>query len=45
MNYKNFNDYELLDYIYSCNEDANEILLYKYRPLIVNIAKKMLKFC
>ena len=45
MNYKNFNDYELLDYIYSCNEDANEILLYKYRPLIVSIAKKMLKYC
>ncbi len=45
MNYKNFNDYELLEYIYSCNEDANEILLYKYRPLIVNIAKKMLKYC
>ena len=45
MNYKNFNDYELLDYIYSCNEDANEILLYKFRPLIVSIAKKMLKYC
>ena len=45
MNYKNFNDYELLEYIYSCNEDANEILIYKYRPLIVNIAKKLLKYC
>ncbi len=45
MNYKNFNDYELLEYIYSCNEDANEILLYKYRPLIVSVAKKMLKYC
>lgn len=45
MNYKNFNDYELLDYIYSCNEDANEILLYKYRPLIVNVAKQLLKYC
>lgn len=40
MNYKDFNDFELLDYIYGQNEDANEILLYKYRPLIVNIAKK-----
>ena len=28
MNYKNFNDYELLDQIYSCNEDVNEILIY-----------------
>ena len=45
MNYKNFNDYELLDYIYSCNEDANEILLYKYRPLIVSTAQKLFKYC
>jgi len=45
MNYKEFNDYELLDYIYSCNEDANEILIYKYRPLIVNIAQKFIKYC
>lgn len=45
MNYKDFNDFELLDNIYSLNEDANEILLYKYRPLIVNIAKKMIKYC
>lgn len=45
MNYKNFNDYELLDQIYSCNEDANEILLYKYRPLIVNLAKKFISYC
>lgn len=45
MNYKNFNDYELLEYIYSCNEDANEILIYKYRPLTVNLAKKLIKYC
>lgn len=45
MNYKNFNDYEILDQIYSCNEDANEILLYKYRPLIVNLAKKFIPYC
>lgn len=44
MNYKDFNDYELLDQIYSCNEDADEILLYKYRPLIVSEAKKLLKY-
>ena len=44
MNYKEFNDYELLEYIHSCNEDANEILLYKYRPLIVSIATKMIKY-
>ncbi|MEG2311124.1 MAG: sigma-70 family RNA polymerase sigma factor [Bacilli bacterium] len=45
MNYKNFNDYELLDYVHGCNEDANEILLYKYRPLIVNIANRFIKYC
>lgn len=44
MNYKDFNDYELLDQIYSCSEDANEILLYKYRPLIVSEAKKYIKY-
>lgn len=45
MNYKEFNDYEVLDQVYSCNEDANEVLLYKYRPLIVNIAKKLIPYC
>ena len=45
MNYKDFNDYELLEHIYSCNEDANEILIYKYRPLTVNLAKKLIKYC
>ncbi len=45
MNYKDFNDYELLDHIYSCNEDANEILIYKYRPLTINLAKKLIKYC
>lgn len=45
MNYKEFNDYELLDHIHSCNEDANEIMIYKYRPLTVNLAKKLIKYC
>ncbi len=45
MNYKEYNDYELLDYIHSCNEEANEILIYKYRPLTISIAKKMLSYC
>lgn len=44
MNYKEFNDYELLEQIYGCSEDANEILLYKYRPLIVSEAKKYIKY-
>ena len=45
MNYKEFNDYELIDQIHSCNEDANEILIYKYRPLIVSVAQKLIKYC
>ena len=45
MNYKDFNDYELLDHIYCCDEDANEIMIYKYRPLTVNLAKKLIKYC
>jgi len=45
MNYKEFNDYEILDQVYSCNEDANEVLLYKYRPLIINLAKKFIPYC
>ena len=45
MNYKDFNDYELLDHIYSCDEDANEIMIYKYRPLTINLAKKLIKYC
>lgn len=45
MNYKKINDYELLDQIHSCSEDANEIILYKYRPLIINVAKKMITYC
>jgi len=44
MNYKEFNDYELLEQIHECSEDANEILLYKYRPLIVSEAKKYIKY-
>lgn len=43
MNYKDFNDFELLDYIYSNNEDASEIMLYKYRPLIVKVASEFIK--
>lgn len=45
MEYSDFNDYELLDYIAEGNEDANNILLEKYQPLISNIASQMLKYC
>lgn len=41
MEYRNFNDYELLSYIGEANEEAVEILYKKYEPLITSIAKKM----
>lgn len=45
MEYKDFNDYELLDYIAEGNEDANNIIIKKYEPLIIKIAIKMLPYC
>lgn len=45
MNYKDYNDYELLSYIAEGNEDANNILIKKYEPLINKIAVKMLPYC
>ena len=45
MDYKDFNDYELLDYIAEGNEDANNIIIKKYEPLINKIAIKMLPYC
>ena len=45
MEYKEFNDYELLDYIAEGNEEANNIIIKKYEPLINKIATKMLPYC
>ena len=45
MDYKDFNDYELLNYIAEGNEDANNIILKKYEPLINKTALKMLPYC
>lgn len=45
MEYKDYNDYELLNYIAEGNEDANSILIKKYEPLINKIALKMLPYC
>ncbi|MBR6690515.1 MAG: sigma-70 family RNA polymerase sigma factor [Bacilli bacterium] len=45
MEYKDFNDYELLNYIAENNEDANNIIIKKYEPLINKIATKMLPYC
>lgn len=44
MNYKDYNDYELISYIRENSEEANEILFEKYKPMIVNIATKMVNY-
>lgn len=41
MDYKDFNDYELLSYIGEQNEEAGEILYKKYQPLITATASRM----
>lgn len=44
MNYKEYNDYELLSYVSEQNEEAMEVLYKKYMPLITTIAKKMYNY-
>ena len=41
MKYRDYNDNELISYIEEQNEDAEEILFEKYKPLIVRFAKKI----
>lgn len=45
MNYKDFDDQELLSFIADSSEDSHEILLKKYKPLIVSTATKMISNC
>ncbi|MEG0026497.1 MAG: sigma-70 family RNA polymerase sigma factor [Bacilli bacterium] len=45
MNYKEYNDYELLAFISENNEEANDIIYEKYRPIIVSIANRMFTYC
>ncbi|MBR1376599.1 MAG: sigma-70 family RNA polymerase sigma factor [Bacilli bacterium] len=45
MKYKDYNDSELLSYIREENEEANEIIYEKYKPMIIMIAKKMVTKC
>ena len=45
MDYKDYNDYELLNYIAEGNEEANNIIIKKYEPLINKIAVRMLSYC
>ena len=44
MNYKDYNDFELIGYIRENSEEANEILFQKYKPMIVNFATKMVNY-
>lgn len=43
MNYRDYNDNELISMIEENHEDARDILFEKYRPLIVSTANKMHK--
>ncbi|MCI8778195.1 MAG: sigma-70 family RNA polymerase sigma factor [Bacilli bacterium] len=45
MDYRDYNDSELLSYIAENNEEANEIIFKKYEPLIVTISKRMYRYC
>lgn len=44
MNYKDYNDFELIGYIRENSEEANEILFQKYKPMIVAFATKMINY-
>lgn len=45
MNYRDYNDFELLSYVSENNEEASEVLFEKYRPLIVATANRMYCYC
>ncbi len=45
MNYRDYNDYELLSYVSEKNEEASEVLFEKYRPLILATANRLFCYC
>lgn len=45
MNYRDYNDYELLTYVSEKNEEASEVLFEKYRPLILATANRLFCYC
>lgn len=45
MKYSDLNDYEILSYVNENDEEANNIIIKKYEPLIINIATRMIKSC
>ena len=45
MDYQDFNDYELISYVYESDEESRNLLLKKYEPLITSIASRMYNTC
>lgn len=45
MNYRDYNDFELLSYIGENNEEAADVLFEKYNPLIVATANRLYCYC
>lgn len=45
MNYRDYNDYEILSYINEGNEEALNVIFEKYNPLIGVTANRMLHYC
>lgn len=45
MDYKDYNDYELLSYVAEANEEAMDVLFEKYHPLIQMTANRMFNYC
>ena len=45
MTYSELNDNELIYYINENNEEANNLLIKKYEPLIISIVNRMMKSC
>jgi len=45
MNYRDYNDFELLSYVSDNNEEASEVLFEKYRPLIIATANRLYYYC
>ncbi|MDD2181448.1 MAG: sigma-70 family RNA polymerase sigma factor [Bacilli bacterium] len=45
MNYRNYNDNELVSFVEENHEEAQDILFEKYKPFIVSTANKMQKTC
>lgn len=45
MNYRDYNDFELLSYVSENNEEASEVLFEKYRPLINATANRLYCYC